>query len=157
TSLLVIAGLTVYACQLSYFHYPTSVAWFYWPMLASLLPFVMQIRRARRNAFVATHYWFIGVSLVISLGMFDRGPGTWTLVAYMALFCLMVVMGMRQTVESDRVHALYLIGHAGTAFMLIILSFADIWTEVARNWGADNLMLYVAVTLAALAIVALAH
>src|SRR5690606_1411374 len=102
-SLLVIVGITVYACDVSYFSYPGEIAWYYWLMLALVLPFFFMLAQSGRRNFVYFHRWFLAISLVISLNVLNQSDSVYMFVAYMSMFSLFILLGETKKFSEGRI------------------------------------------------------
>jgi uncharacterized membrane protein len=71
TSLLVICGITWYATSLSYFDYPTEIAWFYWLMLGAVIPFFLGLMKNQRGNFYHFHRWSLGSTILLLTFTFE--------------------------------------------------------------------------------------
>ena len=89
-SLLVILGITWYACEVGYFNYPNTNAPAYWILLVLILPFYYFefIRKNLRNNFFHFHSWFLVLSVTICLGVFAHDSGAYMMIAYMSLLAV---------------------------------------------------------------------
>lgn len=134
-SLLVIGGLTWYACMLSYFDYPTEIAWYYWLMLAAIIPFFIALMRGGRGNFFHFHTWFLALSIIIALGTFNQSDSFFMFVGYMSLFSLWTMLGETRWFSQERIagNAFLVTGSLGSTILLLLFSFRFIWTEIARE------------------------
>lgn len=153
TSLLVICGITWYACIVSYFDYPREIAWYYWPMLLALIPFFFMLTNRSRGNFFHFHQWFVALSIIITLGMFGRGDSHFMSVSYMSLFSLFVLMGETKWFATDRVfsNAFLVAGSIGLSVLLLAFTFEWAWTEIAQSPLIADEGFYVSVVLSLLA------
>ena len=155
SSLLVICGITVYACSLSYFEYPREIAWYYWPMLASLLPFFFRLMRTRAGNFVNFHTWVIALSVIVTLNMFNQAGNYYMFIAYISLFSLFILLAESGPFASERGrnNALGITGNLGLTFILLLLTFRFVWEDIARTTRVLDEAFYVSlvVTLVAAA------
>lgn len=134
-SLLVIGGVTWYACILSYFDYPTEIAWYYWVMVAAIVPFFIALMRKGRGNFFHFHTWFLALSIIIALGMFNQADSFFMFVGYMSLFSLWIMVGETGWFGQAKIagNAFLVTGSLGSAILLLLFSFRFIWTEIARE------------------------
>lgn len=135
TSLLVLFGITTYACTVSYFSYPTEIAWYYWLMLALVLPFFFMLAGSGRKNFEYFHRWFLALSLIISLNVFNQSDSVYMFVAYMSMFSLFIMLGETPKFSEGRIinNAFLVTGSLGIACLLLFLTFRWIWTEIASE------------------------
>ncbi len=159
TSLLVIVGITVYACDVSYFSYPGEIAWYYWLMLALVLPFFFMLAQSGRRNFEYFHRWFLAISLVISLNVFNQSDSVYMFVAYMSMFSLFILLGETKKFSEGRIanNAFLVAGSLGSVVLLLFLSFRWVWTEIAREINPEDEGLFVAIAMSLLAGGALVH
>lgn len=142
-SLLLILGITWYACEVGYFNYPYSNAPAYWILLLLILPFYYLefIRKNIRNNFFHFHSWFLVLSVTACLGVFAQDMGEVMMIAYISLFSGFVSMGQFRPFESRRIlgNAYLVCGSLGVIILLLTLSFRWYWEEVPRG-NADGLL-----------------
>ena len=133
-SLLYISGITWYACEVSYFNYPHGHAWWYWLLLALILPFYYFefIKDGIKNNFFYFHSWLLTLSLTICLGVFADKHGELIMIAYMSLFSAFVIAGEMPAIDTGRVisNAFLVVGSLGVIISLLILSFDFYWDEL---------------------------
>jgi hypothetical protein len=133
-SLLVILGITWYACEVGYFNYPNTNAPAYWILLVLILPFYYFefIRKNLRNNFFHFHSWFLVLSVTICLGVFAHDSGEYMMIAYMSLFSGFVMMGQFRVFASHRIlgNAFLVSGSLGVIILLLTLSFRWYWEEL---------------------------
>ena len=134
SSLLVILGITWYACEVGYFNYPNTNAPAYWIMLLLILPFYYLefIRNNNRNNFFHFHSWFLVLSVTICLGVFSYDSGEYMMIAYMSLFSGFVIIGQFRLFASHRIlgNAYLVCGSLGVIILLLTLSFRWYWDEL---------------------------
>lgn len=133
-SLLIILGITWYACEVGYFNYPNTNAPAYWILLALILPFYYFefIRKNIRNNFFHFHSWFLVLSVTVCLGVFAHDSGEYMMIAYMSLFSGFVMMGQFRVFASHRIlgNAYLVCGSLGVIILLLTLSFRWYWEEL---------------------------
>lgn len=153
TSLLVICGLTWYACIESYFGYPSAVAWPYWLMLLALVPFFLTLMRNHRGNFFQFHQWFLACSIIITLGMFSGSDSAFIFVAYMSLFSLFVLMGETTWLSEGQSlsNGFLVTGSLGSTILLLVFTFEGIWAEITSASIISNDAFVVSVILSLLA------
>jgi uncharacterized membrane protein len=134
SSLLVILGITWYACEVGYFNYPNTNAAAYWILLLLVLPFyyLEYIRQNVRNNFFHFHSWFLVLSITICLGVFADDSAEYMMIAYMSLFSGFVMMGQFRLFASHRIlgNAYLVCGSLGVIILLLTLSFRWYWEEL---------------------------
>lgn len=146
-SLLYIIGITWYACDLSYFHYPNAIAWWYWLLLVLALPHYYSLYKKRiQSNFFAFHSWLIALSVTITLGMFADMLDELTVVVYINVFCIFILIGQIEKMRERRLIANgFLVGGSlGLISLLLFLSFDWFWEEVFEmgTFQADLLHAY---------------
>jgi uncharacterized membrane protein len=133
-SLLFILGITWYACEVGYFHYPQGEAPLYWVLLLLVLPFYYLefIRKNRKNNFFYFHSWFLVLSVTTCLGLFIESNEEIIMIAYMSLFSAFVMISQMKSFETNRVltNAYLVIGSLGVITLLLMVSFDFYWTEL---------------------------
>ncbi|MGE5394291.1 MAG: DUF2157 domain-containing protein [Candidatus Saccharibacteria bacterium] len=137
TSLLVIVGITWYACYTSYFSYPLGVSYPYWLLLAGTLPHYYQLYKAKPHSnFIIFHHWIIPLSVIIVLGTLGKVNGEFMYIAYISLFGLFYMTGDLDFFAHQKPinNAYKLTGTLGTIILLLILSFDGFW-ENLRSKG----------------------
>lgn len=134
TSLLFIAGITWYACEVSYFHYPHGHAWWYWLLLLLIIPFyyLEYFKTSLKSNFYYFNSWLFALSLTICLGVFADKNEEWILIAYMCMFSAFVIISEMPSFDTGRVisNAFLVVGSLGVVINLLILSFDFYWEEL---------------------------
>lgn len=146
-SLLYIIGITWYACDLSYFHYPNTTAWWYWGLLALMLPHYYSLYKNRvYSNFFVFHSWFIALSVTIVLGMFGETLRELTLAVYINVFCIFILIGQIEKIRERRLIAngFLVAGSLGVISLLLFMSFEWFWEEILDDsiYRADLLHAY---------------
>lgn len=132
-SLLYIIGITWYACDLSYFHYPNAVAWWYWGLLALMLPHYYTLYKNRIHSnFFAFHSWFIALSVTAVLGMFSDALRELTFAVYINVSCVLILLGQIERIRERRLIAngFLVTGSLGLISLLLFMSFEWFWEEI---------------------------
>jgi hypothetical protein len=127
TSLLFIFGITVYACVVGYVE-SDGTPWYYWMLLACVLPFAVSVMAKVDGNFAAFHRWIICLSLLITLGAFDSRSEMLPL-AYMTLFSLMILLGDHPLYAKVRLisNAFLVVGSIGGVIVLLTYTFRSVW------------------------------
>ncbi len=136
TSLLCIAGITWYVCETAYWSYPFEDTYAYWPVFMACLPHYYFLVRDRPSSnFTLFHNWFIPLSLVITLMMFEHSSEEFLLVAYMSLFGFLYLIGHLEVFPSQRLrnNGFKAVGSFGTVVLLLVLSFDELWEDLRRE------------------------
>lgn len=133
TSLLYIAGITYYATQAGYWTYPSSESYWYWFLLAVVLPhYYRKLRQNPQSNFVTFHNWMIPLSATISLGTIADNMEELMFVAYISLFGLFYLVGHLKIFSAGkrRNNGFLVLGSVGTVALLMSLSFNWFWEEL---------------------------
>jgi uncharacterized membrane protein len=144
-SLLCIIGITYYACETSYWGYPTTDSYYYWVILLLIIPHHYSlIKNKFRGNFTAFHNWLLPLSLIITLGTISGQAADSMFIAYFSLFGVLILIGNLESFAEgkNRSNGFKLLGSLGTIILLIVLSFDWYWEEL-RSGGVnfDNLLL----------------
>lgn len=134
-ALLVITGITYYACETSYWHYPNEISWTYWPLLALLLPHYYLLFKSKPDSnFLVILNWLLPLSLTICLGTLAKSSEELMFIAYFSLFGFFYLTGNSSVFANKliRNNAYLVIGSAGTIIMLLMLSFDWFWNDLAK-------------------------
>lgn len=135
-SLLYIMGITWYACDLSYFHYPNATAWWYWGLLAFILPHYYTLYKNHLHSnFFAFHSWLIALSVTIALGMFGEMLDELVVAIYINVFCIFILTGQLERIRERRLitNGFLIGGSLGLISLLLFLSFDFFWEEVFED------------------------
>jgi uncharacterized membrane protein len=135
TSLLVIGTATWYACEVSYFGYPSHIAWYYWPMMTALVPFYFRLMKLHRGNFFYFHSWLLVISLTISLGMFGKAQDQLMLIAYISLFSVFLLLGEMTIVAKGKLlsNAFLIVGNVGAVILLLTLTEDYTWKRISHS------------------------
>ncbi len=134
TSLLVLAGITFYACETNYWNYSSAHSYEYWLVLALLLPHYISLLRNKSNGnFLIFHNWLLPLSVIICLGTLSQKAEELMFISYISLFGLLYIIGNTPQfkTQSMRNNAYTLLGSAGTIILLLTLSFDWFWNDLA--------------------------
>lgn len=136
-SLMYIAGITWYACEVGYFDYPNETPWLYFPLLVLIIPHYIQILRHRASeALTALHHWLLPLSATIALGTIHGSEGIWMFVAYLSLFGVLYHTGSLPVFQPGGLrNGFKFIGSAGSVIILLIISFEWFWQDVDEFGG----------------------
>ncbi|HEY9048923.1 MAG TPA: DUF2157 domain-containing protein [Ohtaekwangia sp.] len=136
TSLLYIIGITWYASELSYFHYPYETAWWYWGFLALVLPHYYLLYRDRiASNFFTFHSWLLAISVTIVLGMFGNWLEEIITLVYINAFCIFILIGQWEKIAARRLinNGFLIVGSLGLISLLLFLSFDVFWEEAGST------------------------
>lgn len=140
TSVVFLAGnayfgfLTGYALRTEPSHY------LFWVYLLAVLPFYIHlIRSAKNSLFTYLHHWAFVFSVVVNLGTLAHAEGYWLIVAYMALFGLLLLVGNIARFRDLLVlaNAYRFVGWGGSLVLLYVVSFESLWSgELSREYSS---------------------
>ncbi len=148
-SLLYLIGITWYACETGYFHYP-QIPLAYWGLLALALPHYLHLLKTKPESnFTYFHHWMLAGSLTIALGTFGKDAAEWLMPAYMSLLGAFILIGQFNPFSRTRILAngFLVIGSLGTIGILLSLSFDSYWNYMAHNIVFDALEFYVTIAI----------
>lgn len=131
SSLLYIMGITAYAVQSGYPH-SDEPYWIYFLLLLAIIPHYLQLLRQKfESSFSTYHHWFIGLSIIICLGILPTRHDEQLFVLYMSLLALFIQLGKLPafTNSKTRNNAYLLLGALGALIILFILSFDSLWVS----------------------------
>lgn len=143
-SLLYIAGITYYACEIGYWGRTEHESYLYWGLLVLILPhyYYLYTRKPGSN-FFTFHNWFIPLSVIAVLGTVAKDAAQLMFVAYMSLFGFLYQIGNTDILRDQRIrnNGYLVLGSAGTVVMLLILGFDWIWSELRDDTRPENLFI----------------
>ena len=135
-SLFYIIGVTTYAINTGYLNSTSDESFFYWPLLSAVLPhyYLLYKNDSKGNSLVV-HGWFITLSLVLSLGTLAGQYGNFMFLAYSSLFGLFYLIGKLELFNNQilRNNSYLVIGSLGTVYLLLHLSFNDMWARMINK------------------------
>ena len=140
-SLLYIAGITWYACELSYWGNSTHESFMYWGMLLlALLYYYLLFRKQKESNFFTFHNWFIPLSVVIVLGTIAQDAEEFMFIAYVSLFGLLYLIGNTPFIREQKIrnNGYLVLGSLGTVVILLILSFNFFWKDLVDETFSDT-------------------
>lgn len=156
--LLCIAGITWYACEVSYFTYLGSEgAPMYWVVMAIILPayVIFFVREKVKSNFYVWISWLLTLSLSICLASAAENTGRLFLIAYMSMFSAFVMAGESTLLQTSRIlsNAYLVVGSLGVVSILLMASFVDFWhwesTPKGTHYSAWGVAFIAGTTLAA--------
>jgi uncharacterized membrane protein len=138
-SMLLLGGITWYACNVAYFDRPADVAWWYFALLAVSCPYYYRLYSDRSESnFFAFHAWLLPLSLIFTLGMFNHlfltsADEELTTLLYVNLMSLLVLIGHFEKLREHRLIAngFLVCGSLCTIGMLLFLTFDDFWESLS--------------------------
>ncbi|MGB3078695.1 MAG: DUF2157 domain-containing protein [Saprospiraceae bacterium] len=141
-SLLYIAGITWYACEIGYWGNSTHESYLYWGMLLLVLPYYYMLYRKRSEGnFFTFHNWFIPLSVVIVLGTVAKDVGDLMFIAYVSLFGLLYLIGNTPFIRDQKIrnNGYLMLGSLGTVGILLVLSFNFFWSDlIDKDFSEKN-------------------
>ncbi|MEP6795956.1 MAG: DUF2157 domain-containing protein [Saprospiraceae bacterium] len=144
SSLLYIAGITWYACEIGYWGNSTHESYIYWGMLLLVLPYYYMLFRKRSESnFFTFHNWFIPLSVVIILGTVARDEGELMFIAYVSLFGLLYLIGNTPFIREQKIrnNGYLILGSLGTVGILLVLSFNFFWSDlIDKDFSETNVL-----------------
>ncbi|WP_318312213.1 DUF2157 domain-containing protein [Flagellimonas crocea] len=134
-SLLYIIGTTYYACETSYWGFPTSESYPYWAMLVAIVShYHGLLTKKPKSNFTRFHNWIVPLSIIIVLGTLSKQSEELMFVAYMSLFGLFYIFGTGNFFElASKKNGYTLLGSLGTIISLLILSFNEFWNHLIKE------------------------
>jgi uncharacterized membrane protein len=133
SSLLVLIGITFYACETSYWTSPGDQSYGYWIIIALLLPhYIYLFKKKPDNNFLLFHNWLLPLSVIICLGTVADKTEELMVIAYMSLFGLLYILGNFPVFKNKslRTNTYTIFGSLGTIVLLLSLSFDWFWKEI---------------------------
>lgn len=141
-SLLYIAGITYYACEVGFWSYPAAESYLYWGLVVLILPhYIILYKNKPDSNFFTFHNWCIPLSVICVLGTVATAFGELMFIAYMSLFGCLYAAGHTPVLRGGRIlNNGYLVsGSLGTVVMLLILSFDWFWQDLRRtDWSGQH-------------------
>ena len=144
TSLLFLTGITYYACEGSYWSYPSSESYLYWLLLLASLPhYYLLYKEKPESNFMIFHNWLIPLSLIISLGTVARDTGELMYIAYFSLFGLFYLIGGSAFFKHQKLrnNGYKILGSLSTIVLLLVVSFDWFWQDLRNlDFNFDELI-----------------
>lgn len=135
TSLLVLTGITYYACEISYWTYSGGQSYSYWLVLALLFPHYIYLFKKKSNGnFLNFHNWLLPLSVIICLGTLSQSAEELMFISYISLFGLLYIIGNIPLFKTQllRNNAYTILGSMGTIMLLLFLSFDWFWKDLPK-------------------------
>jgi uncharacterized membrane protein len=156
SAMLVIIGITYYACETSYWSGPNKSSFEYWLILTTTLPHYYQLFKIKPNSnFLILINWLIPLSILICLGTLARNSDDLMFIPYFSLLSLFYIIGNLPYFNNQLVrnNAYLVIGSMGTIVMLLMLSFDWFWTDLLKNeieiWSSQEFYIAIILTFSA--------
>ncbi|MEM8507069.1 MAG: DUF2157 domain-containing protein [Bacteroidota bacterium] len=134
-ALLYLVGITYYACETSYWSYPSSESYLYWLLLSLAFPhYYLLYKKKPKSNFMVFHNWLIPLSVIITLGTVANRTEELMFIAYFSLFGILYLIGEQDFFlrQRSRNSGYKLLGALGTIVLLLTLSFDWFWEDL-RN------------------------
>jgi hypothetical protein len=134
-SLISLIGITYYAAEKGYFTYHSTPPYFYFLLLAALIPhYVLLIRQNGKSPYAVLHHVFVPLSVLIAYGTFQDHFEELMLVGYVSLFSLFVLIGRLPILrQHQRTNGYILLGSIGNLGLLLFLSFDFFWENLQHE------------------------
>src|SRR5690606_6051764 len=132
-SLLVIAGITIYAVNQSAVG---SNAYRYWILFLFIIPHYFLLYKINlKSNFLTFHHWFVPVSLAIALATLSHNYEEYLFPGYMSLSGSFILTGgyLLKTENKVRHNGYLFLGTLGTFVILLILSYNDLWQSFRED------------------------
>jgi uncharacterized membrane protein len=134
TSMLIIIGITFFACETSYWSWPDKTSYEYWLVIAALIPhYYLLLKRKPNSNFRTLLTWLLPLSIIICLGTLSESAEELMFISYLSLFGLFYLAGNSPMFNDKliRNNAFLVLGSVGTIIILLMLSF---------EWFLENLL-----------------
>lgn len=134
-AMLIIIGITFFACETSYWSGPNKTSYEYWLILVALLPHFFILNKNKPNSnFLTLLNWLLPLSIVICLGTLAHKAGEFMFIAYFSLFGLLYIIGNSPEFNQRliRNNSYLVLGSIGTIVMLLMLSFDWFWVDLQK-------------------------
>lgn len=135
-SLLYLTGITVYACEIGYWSFPTSFPYLYWVLFLLIVPHYYYLFREKpRSNFMSFHNWLVPLSLTIVLGTFSKYHKEFMYPAYISLLGLFYLIGDSEFFREKKLrnNGYKIMGSLGTIGLLLASSFDWFWESLRRK------------------------
>lgn len=161
TLILVIGFLTSYGQQVGYM-YKRSIPYYYWILMASLIPFIYQLFKSEKVSHSLSFILllFLG-SITLLLGTFESDFSPVALGMYMSYFGLLYLIGIwyKRFTASFLQNPFIVIGCLGIIIFLFIAGFQGFWESVsdsrnAIDWTELSIYIWISLTMVATALLA---
>ncbi|HUR31221.1 MAG TPA: DUF2157 domain-containing protein, partial [Saprospiraceae bacterium] len=135
-SLMYIAGITWYACEVGYWGNSTHESYLYWVLLLLALPYYyLLFKKERESNFLTFHNWFIPLSVIAVLGTVAYEAEELMLIAYVSLFGVLYLIGNFPILRDGKIrnNGYLVLGSLGTVVMMLFLSFDLFWSDIRQQ------------------------
>ena len=147
-SLLFIAGITMYAVNVSFDGIENS--YHYWWMILIVMPHYFSIiKNNPKGNFTSFHHWLVPLSLTICLATVGNQSEEYLLIAYINLFAVFYLLNMNSILPAEKLrsNSYLIIGSLGTMGILMALSFNWFWKDMTISRPEAGMPELTAVTL----------
>jgi len=159
SAMLIIIGITYYACETSYWTGPNKSSYEYWLVLATILPhYYLLFKNKPQSNFLIVVNWLIPLSIIICLGTLANNSEELMFIGYFSLLGLFYIIGNLPAFNNQllRNNSYLVLGSVGTIVMLLMLSFDGIWEELLENeieiWYSQEFYISIIITFSAVTI-----
>lgn len=142
TAMLYLIGVTFYGFEYGFWSYPSLPPYWYLVMLAALMPYYYWCYRNRPNSNSMNFFnWLVPISVLTVFGAFSNTFPVLLHVGFVSLFGLFIAVGNLDFFQGQksRNNGYKILGELGTIFMILMLSFEDLWSRIGRKVNDFNL------------------
>jgi uncharacterized membrane protein len=136
TAMFIIAVITFYASETSYWGRHYQYSWGYWLVIAGLIPnYLLLLTRNIKGNYYVVMSWLLLLSVTICLGTLADQSGEFMYISYFSWFGICLFLG-EYLVDKGKNYLsnpCQVIGWAGTVVMLLMLSFDWFWDDLANS------------------------
>ena len=135
TSLLYLIGITTFAVSAGY-ESNTMDPYFYCLLFLATLPhYYLLYKKNPTGNFLILHHWLLPLSVIICLGTIHYDLGEYLIIAYTSLFGFYFLIGQLDFFKNQilRNNSYLVFGAIGTIFMMLLMSFGDMWNGIYEN------------------------
>ena len=144
TSLFFITGITYYAAEIGYDHFPSQFPFSYLILLLLIAPHYYQLLKTAPNSNYANlHSRLISLSLLIALGTFSKSNEELLFISYISLLSAFFIFGHFPIFQHEKRKSLSFssLGLFGIVITLLPLSFGETWKEIFKTISPWNQLL----------------
>lgn len=132
-SMLYVIGISYYAVYTGYFNYPHVESYWYWVLLAGMLPHYYYLYKTKPHGnMVLLHHWLVPISLLICMGTIGGKMSELIFIIYISLFGLYYLIGISKPMDGKNIllNPYKIFGAVGTVIILLMLSFDWFWQDL---------------------------
>ncbi len=144
TSLFFISGITYYAAELGYSHFPSQFPFAYIVLLLLIVPHYYQLlKNSPKSNFANLHSRIISFSLLITVGTFSKSNEELLFISYISLLSAFFIFGHFPVFLNEKRKSLSFssLGLFGIVITLLPLSFGETWKEIFKTISPWNRLL----------------